>query len=215
MRGLIPLLLLAAGLGLGGPSRAAGDQPGAFDFYVLALSWNASWCAREGDARGADQCDARHDLGFTLHGLWPQREAGWPEYCASPRRDPTRAESAGMADIMGSGGLAWHEWRKHGRCTGLDGPDYYALSRRAYESVVRPALLRESPRDVSVAPEVVEAAFLEVNPDLEADGVTVRCRSGMLHEVRICLTRDLAPRACSAETVRDCAANSTLIPMMR
>ncbi|MEM1163843.1 MAG: ribonuclease T, partial [Pseudomonadota bacterium] len=40
-----------------------------FTHYVLALSWNASWCAIEGDSRNADQCDPRHELGFTLHGL--------------------------------------------------------------------------------------------------------------------------------------------------
>ena len=41
-------------------------------------------------------------------------------------RDPSRRESQQMADIMGSGGLAWHQWQKHGRCSGLSA----AASRR-------------------------------------------------------------------------------------
>lgn len=210
----VPAAVLAACLFALG-AEADGDRPGDFDYYVLALSWNASWCAREGDARQAEQCDPRHDHGFTLHGLWPQREAGWPQYCRSAKPDPSRRQSAAMADIMGSGGLAWHQWKKHGRCADLSGADYYALSRRAYERIVRPEVFRALPRDVSLPPKVVEAAFLEANPALQPDGVTVSCRQGMLHEVRICLARDLTPRLCSPEAARDCGSATTLLPRMR
>ncbi|MEL7001081.1 MAG: hypothetical protein AAFP68_22840, partial [Pseudomonadota bacterium] len=34
-------------------ARADGEKAGDFDYYVMALSWNASWCEREGDERGA------------------------------------------------------------------------------------------------------------------------------------------------------------------
>ncbi|MEL7275780.1 MAG: ribonuclease T, partial [Pseudomonadota bacterium] len=105
MRRLLLLLLLAAL-----PARS--DSAGEFDYYVLALSWSPSWCAAEGDARGADQCDPRHDHGFILHGLWPQYESGYPEYCRSSLRDPSRRQTGAMEDIMGSGGLAWHQWKK-------------------------------------------------------------------------------------------------------
>lgn len=194
---------------------AEGERAGAFDYYVMALSWNASWCAREGDRRGAGQCDSREDFGFTLHGLWPQNESGWPEYCRTNARDPSRRESAEMADIMGSGGLAWHQWKKHGRCSGLSARDYFALSRRAYESVSRPAIFRQLPRDMEIAPKVVEDAFLEANPQFRADGVTIACRGGFIQEVRICLDKDLTPRACGGDVARDCAAPSAKMPKMR
>lgn len=205
------LLVLFAALA----ARAEGERPGDFDYYVMALSWNASWCAAEGDARGADQCDPRHDLGFTLHGLWPQNETGWPSWCRAATRDPSRGESAAMADIMGSGGLAWHQWKKHGRCSGLSAADYFRLSRLAYERIARPEVLRQLPRDLSVAPQVIEAAFLEANPDLAPDGVTVTCRDGRLAEVRICLARDLTPRACGRDARRDCGARAVTVPKMR
>jgi ribonuclease T2 len=214
----IVLATLAGALALPGGAATAqqrGAEPGAFDYYVLALSWNASWCEAEGDARDAAQCDPREDHGFTVHGLWPQNERGWPEWCASPARDPSRRDSAAMADIMGSGGLAWHQWKKHGRCTGLSGRDYYALTRAAWERVRRPAALRELERRVAIAPEVVEAAFLEANPELDADGVTITCRDGLLREVRVCLTRELRPRLCAPDTRRDCGARSVALPPMR
>ena len=66
LRIFFALLLLAS------PAMAEGEKPGDFDYYVMALSWSPNWCALEGDRKGSDQCDARHDHGFILHGL-PQQ----------------------------------------------------------------------------------------------------------------------------------------------
>lgn len=193
----------------------ARDMAGDFTHYVLALSWNASWCALEGEARGADQCDPRLDLGFTLHGLWPQREVGWPEYCPRRHPDPSRAESAAMADIMGSGGLAWYQWKKHGRCADLPAADYFALARQAYDSVVQPEVLERLKREVRIDPAVVEEAFLEANPRLTADQLAVTCKGGMLQEVRVCFSPDLNPRACTPEVERGCRSSSVTLPPVR
>ncbi len=126
MRWLL-LWLIAAGSAV-----AEGERAGEFDYYVLSLSWSPTWCALEGDRRGSPQCDADSDFGWVLHGLWPQYENGWPSYCRTGHRNPSRAETAAMADIMGSGGSAWHQWNKHGRCSGLSPDDYFALAREAY-----------------------------------------------------------------------------------
>ena len=209
---------LAAALGLLAlllPRPVAADAAGDFDYYVLALSWNAAWCRVEGDARLVDQCDPGRDIGFILHGLWPQHEDGWPEYCETDHRDPTPAEARAMADIMGSDGLAWHEWQKHGRCSGLGPEGYFALSRRAYREIRRPEALRglEEPR--RLAPEAIEATFLEANPELTPEAVTVACRDGLFREVRVCLTRDLAPRPCTGPAAETCPLGSVLFLPMR
>lgn len=197
-------------------SKAAADQPGAFDYYVLALSWSPNWCAREGDARNADQCHPRHDHGWTLHGLWPQYERGYPSDCPAPRRlDPSRGESDAMADIMGSGGLAWHEWKTHGRCSGLSGPDYYALSRAAYGAVTRPPVLRQLDRPIRVPASVIEEAWLQANPEMTADQITITCRGDQIAEARICLTKDLVLRACAPDVARDCRAENALLAPVR
>ena len=206
---------LLAGLGLAGAASAEGKVAGDFDYWVLSLSWTPSWCALEGDARGSGQCDPGRGFGFTLHGLWPQNERGWPSYCQGVQRNPSRAETAAMADIMGSDGLAWHQWNKHGRCSGLSAADYFALSRAAYAAVRRPEVLRRLDREVRLPASVVEEAFLEADPDLTADGVTVTCRAGRVQEVRICLDRALAPRRCGDDVVRDCRARDALLPPVR
>jgi ribonuclease T2 len=177
----------------------------AFDHFLLALSWSPSWCATTGDARDAEVCDLGSGTGFTLHGLWPQHATGWPEFCTTDQRDPSRRETAAMADIMGSGSLAWYQWRKHGRCAGTDPADYFAAARAAFERLVLP----DPPERVTAAE--LEEAFLALNPDHGPDGVIVTCRDGLALELRLCLTRDLAPRACGPDVLaRACRSGGSL-----
>lgn len=181
---------------------AEGEKAGAFDYYVLALSWSPNWCALEGEAKGSEQCD--RPIGWNLHGLWPQFHRGYPSYCQTAQRAPSRAMTGDMVDIMGSSGLAWHQWKKHGTCTGLSAPAYFALSREAWGKVVRPPVFRKLDKVVKLPASVVEEAFLQANPGFEADGVTVTCRDGHIQEVRICFSRDLQPVPCGQDVVRDC-----------
>ena len=74
---------------------------------------------------------------------------------------------------LGSSGLAWYQWKKHGRCTGLAAQDYFALTRAAANAIAIPAPLDRLGRDVSLPAKVVEDAFIEANPDLTRDGITV------------------------------------------
>jgi len=209
------LALICLGSMAGTMAQAEGERAGEFDYYVMSLSWTPTWCALEGDDRGSPQCDAGQGFGFTLHGLWPQYEDGWPSYCPSAMRLPSRGMTGEMSDIMGTSGLAWHQWRKHGVCSGLDAADYYALSRLAYEGVVRPDLLRRLDSEVRLPAAVIEEAFLEDNPHLEPDMLSVTCRANRIQEVRICLTRELEPRTCGADVIRDCTSPDALFSPMR
>lgn len=195
------------------PAVADGARAGDFEYYVMALSWTPSWCELEGDDRNSPQCDAGQGSGFTLHGLWPQNEYGWPSFCRTSERDPSRFQTEAMADIMGSSGLAWYQWKKHGRCSGLSAIDYFGAARDAYEAVTRPEILRNLPREMTLPPKVIESAFLEVNERLSADNLTVTCKGSLIQEVRICLTKDLEPRNCGADTIRDCQYNASFAPI--
>ena len=200
---------------LGGPVWAEGERAGEFDYYVMSLSWSPNWCAQTGDGRGDPQCDAGRGLSFTLHGLWPQNEMGYPSYCRTGARDPSRSDTAAMTDIMGGAGLAFYEWKKHGRCSGLEAKAYFGVSRKAYEGVVIPDVFKGLNRDVEVPASVVEDAFIEANPGLGRDMVTVTCDRGKIEEVRVCLTKDLDPRKCSADVVRDCSLNDAGMDAVR
>ena len=197
------------------PAQAEGDRPGAFDYYVMSLSWSPNWCALEGDARRSPQCRADSGHGWVLHGLWPQHHRGWPSFCRTTEPQPTQAMTARMADIMGTPGLAWHQWRKHGVCSGLSAAAYFELSRRAYDSLNRPAVLKQLDRPVRLPARLIEEAFLRDNPGLEPDMLTVTCRDGRIQEVRLCLSKTLDPVPCGRDVVRDCTLPDALFDPMR
>ncbi len=206
-------LLAAFALFAATPALADGEPAGEFDYYVMSLSWSPNWCRMEGDARNSEQCDA--DFGWVLHGLWPQYHRGWPAYCPTTERQPSRQQTAEMADIMGTSGLAWHQWKKHGVCSGLSASAYYALSREAYATVTRPEVFRKLDKPVKLPASVVEEAFLKANPGLEKDMVTVTCRDAYIQEVRVCLSRDLTPVPCGRDVVKDCSMKDALFEPIR
>ncbi|RWR10160.1 ribonuclease T2 family protein [Paenirhodobacter populi] len=209
-------LLTGAALLAGALSaKAEGERAGQFDYYVMALSWSPGWCATDGRGREAAQCARGSGASFVLHGLWPQNELGYPSDCRTPQHDPTRAQSAAMDDIMGSSGAAWYQWKKHGRCAGLSAADYYATARRAYAGTRIPEVFRNLDRDVKLPASVVEEAFIEANPGLTRDMVTITCDGGRIDEVRICLTKDLTPRRCGDDVIRDCRRQDALMERVR
>jgi len=204
----LALLVLAAIYVLG--QQADSTEQDAY--YLLALSWTPSWCNAEGDARGAPQCD--DGTGWQVHGLWPQYAGGgWPEYCDTDARDPSRAQTGAMADIMGDGGLAWHQWKKHGRCSGLSADAYFGQTRAAFEGLSWPDSLTRITRITRATPDTVETAFRDANPQFGADMVITTCSDGDLREIRLCLTQDLQPRACGDDVLdRACSARQISLP---
>jgi ribonuclease T2 len=212
-RVLARALIVLAGLM---PTLAcAQDVPGRFDFYVLSLSWSPSYCEAEGGDRGM-QCNGRRSFAFVLHGLWPQYERGWPESCAGGRaRAPSRAEIDAILPVMPSPGLVRHQWAKHGTCSGLDTGEYLDLMREAFDRIALPSDYARVDEYRMVSPRAVEAAFVDANPGLPADGIAVTCDNRRLREVRLCLTRDLQFRACPEVDARGCGRGRVVMPPVR
>lgn len=193
---------------------AARTQTGTgFDFYVLALSWSPSYCAREGKGADPQQCKLSKPKGFTVHGLWPQFETGFPADCAigSPN-NVDREILVRIKEVMPSASLARYQWRKHGTCSGLSQGDYFDTLRAAADAVRIPDIYHWPPSSVSVAPLKVEAAFLNANPGLHAAGFAAICDGTYLTEVRVCLTKDLAFRQCREVDRRACRARAVEMP---
>lgn len=212
MRCLKSLLVMAL---LAGPAHADGEPAGVFDYYVMALSWSPNWCAIEGDDKGSPQCVDGTGFGWVLHGLWPQFHQGWPAYCRTSERNPPRSLTEQMSDIMGTSGLAWYQWKKHGRCSGLAAEDYFALARQAYEDINRPTVFRKLDRAVTLPASLVEQAFLKENPTLEPDMLTITCRNGHIQEARVCLSKSLVPVPCGRDVIRDCTMTDAALTPIR
>lgn len=207
--------LLVAALCLGSPAFAEGEKAGDFDYYVMALSWSANWCAQTGDDRDDPQCDAGRGITWVLHGLWPQYEDGYPSYCRTVERDPSRGQTSDMADVFGGAGSAFYQWKKHGRCAGLSASAYYDTARDAFGSINLPPVFAGLTKDIKLPASVVEDAFLEANPGMQRDQITITCSDGMIQEARICLTKDLEPRRCGDDTIRDCRMKDAVMEAVR
>ena len=228
----LPLAAAAAAQGVPYRERPDGDQrpwgarehrPGAFDYYVLALSWSPTYCADVGELRDEPQCQPgrARPYAFVLHGLWPQYERGWPEHCRSPDRGYVpRPVANRMRDIMPSDKLIFNEYRKHGTCSGLGVDGYFALARRLYDQVRIPErFVGLTDERLMLSPGELVADFVAANPGLEPDMLAVDCGGSghRLREVRICFDRGGAFRRCSGNENprRLCTAERMYVPPVR
>ena len=208
--------LLLAGSAAAQPSERRGAPAGAFDFYVLALSWSPGFCEAEGDAKGRDQCATGAGLGFVVHGLWPQFERGYPSFCEPEGRNPSRPALAEAAGLFPDEGLARYQWRKHGSCAGGSPADYFRDVRRARELVRVPDRLNAPASPTRAVPLDIERAFAEANPGLRPEMMAVQCRRQIFQEIRICLNRDLRGFRACPEVDRDaCRAGEIAVPAPR
>ena len=213
MRRVARALLLALAAAFSAGARAQ-DRPGDFDFYLLSLSWSPTWCATDGQGSGSPQCRRGAGFGFVVHGLWPQYEEGYPESCyeGSASWVPEKIATE-MADLMPDRDLVFHEWRKHGACSGLSPEDYFAATREAYERIAIPAVFEGPAEDQTLSASDAEQAFIAANPGLDPDGIAISCDAGLLEEVRICLTPDLAYRSCAEVDRRGCRQQELEVPV--
>ena len=227
-RPIRPSILLAAILSLlmTVPATAQRSAPlsqhraGVFDYYTLVLSWSPTYCASVRSADNDPQCRrTARPYAFVLHGLWPQYERGFPEYCPTRERPfvPQRIIDQ-MLDIMPSPRLVIHEYRKHGTCSGLDPAGYYDLSRRLYEKINIPRRFRLPAAPFFISPQQVVDEFIDANPGLKVEMLTVDCRGSgnRLREVRICFSREGHFRPCGSNERRAfCRANRMYVPPVR
>jgi ribonuclease T2 len=205
-----------------GRDQGAG-LPGKFDYYALVLSWSPSYCASLTRNDYDPQCHRRDGkrYAFVLHGLWPQYDKGYPQYC--PTRDrPFVPQSVidRMMDIMPSQKLAIHEYKKHGTCSGLDPAGYYDVSRNLFGKVKIPARYQNTQAAMFVSPGELVQDFIAINPGMKPDMLSVACepRSGnRLKEIRVCFSKDGELRSCgrNEEPRRLCSADKMYVPPVR
>ncbi len=227
-RTLISRFLISLGLsafvaltGLAGTASAQDrrqNAPGEFDFYVLSLSWSPSFC-EEASERGSGgrsqvQCGGR-PFSFVVHGLWPQYEHGFPNYCQRPSPRLDRNIMSSMLDLMPAPGLIFSEWDKHGTCSGLSARAYFETIRKARSAVKIPEEYLELSAAKTVAPAEIEDAFINVNPGLGPSAIAVTCDKTRLGEVRICMSKDLQFRACEEIDRRACRRDQVIMPPIR
>jgi len=221
--GLVSSGLLVIALLIGAGTASAQDRrqntPGEFDYYVLSLSWSPSFCEEAAERGGGGrsqqaQCGGR-PFSFVVHGLWPQYEHGFPEYCDRSAEWLDRRIMTSMLDLMPAPGLIFNEWKKHGTCSGLGAQAYFETIRKARAAVKIPEEYLQLNDTKTVAPAEIEAAFVKANPGLGPSAIAVTCDRTRLGEVRICMSKDLQFRPCDEIDRRACRRDQVVMPPMR
>ena len=205
------------------PGPKAVTQPGVFDYYVMAMSWSPSYCASLPREGYDPQCSPRGGkaYSFVLHGLWPQFNKGWPQDCPTADKGfVPRPVADRMLDIMPSSRLVFHEYRKHGVCSGLGVDGYFDLARKLYEGVKIPARLQNvTDQRTFMSPDEVIKEFVAANPTLKPDMIAVECGGpgNRLKEVRVCFDKVGNYQACgrNENQKKMCSAARMYIPPVR
>ena len=189
-----------------------GEAVPAFDFYLLALTVHAAFCA-DGRQRLAE-CRAGAPRPLVIHGLWPERlePRTYPRDCPAPPLALDAALELELADFMPgmAAGLHEHEWREHGGCSGLDDDVYF---RRTLE-LARDLDAALAARLTTLAGRETGEAELRDTANLFRPGIgatfTLHCRGirgegrrPALTEIRQCVDND-GPGGAPG-TLLDCA----------
>ena len=194
-RSLLLIALLA--LTSGAQAKPPKSQPGQFDYYTVAMSWSPSYCATHRDPA---QCG--RGLGFVLHGLWPQHEAGYPQTCSTEKLPG--AVKATYVSLYPSPKMIGHQWSKHGTCSGLDPAAYFSLSSKMKDQLAIPAAYQQPASPLRATPGELAQAFKAANPGMVVNGVLPFCDNGgrFLREVHACFDKGGRSRSCNQGEVK-------------
>ena len=178
---------------------AAHGAGATFDFYLLAMTVHAAFCA-DGHERKAE-CRVRGQRPLVIHGLWPENlePRTYPHDCPVPglSLDPLLEQQLGELMPGMEDHLHEHEWREHGGCSGLDDDDYY---RRTLE-LARTVDAALGAKLTTLAGQETDAVALRETAEMFHPGIgptlTFHCRTlrgtgnvPVLFEVRQCVDND-------------------------
>ncbi len=185
-------------------SSNADNTAGAFDYYLLVLSWAPEFCATHQPSMSSSECDPNRHYGFVVHGLWPQNNDGsWPKDCGSAQ--PVSSEIVReMLPIMPARGLIQHEWATHGTCSGISSQQYFGDIQQLYKSIKVPPEYQHPSAQFSAAPSDIEQKFARANGAPQS-AFRVSCSGPAFIAIEACFDKNLKYRDCGS-SVKQCRA---------
>jgi ribonuclease T2 len=187
-----------------------------FDYYLFTLSWSPQYCNDNGNSNSANtQCNnPQRKYDFVVHGLWPQYDKKrngktYPESCSNISIDDSLVDK--YLDIMPSRKLIRHEWEKHGTCSGMTPQEYFATTRKLYNSFKIPAKYRQPKDYIVTSKENLEKDLIKANPNFSADEIAVQCKKRYLQEVWLCYDKNFRDRSCGKNVVDRCSNDSLVL----
>ncbi len=174
---------------------------GKFDYYALTLSWSPNYCAAKGNG-DPQQCGNGKQLGFVLHGLWPQYNRGYPQSCTTEAFNPHMIKQ--FPNLYPSKQLYTHEWEKHGTCSGLTQPQYHQLAKTLKNGVTIPDRYQHPSQPFRVTLAEFKQDFVQANPSFTENNIAPSCSGSgrFFQEVQVGYAKDGKPVALSPDVLR-------------
>ncbi|WP_373818993.1 ribonuclease [Glaesserella sp.] len=120
------------------------------DYYMLSLSWSPSFCETQKNKNNgkipenlAFQCNQAAQLGWVIHGLWPQNAnargvSEHPRFCKGDLPElPEELIKKYMPESPGAS-LLQGQWEKHGSCAFDNAETYFAKQKALFRSLNLP-----------------------------------------------------------------------------
>lgn len=210
----------------GGTSSASGTTAGVRGTHLLALSWEAAFCAKHSDKSECGEVTATSYSGthLSLHGLWPQPEG--KKYCEVapdvrdldsrhawdqlPEPEMSAETQKKLAAVMPGvqSKLQRHEWIVHGTCYGGNADAYFARAAGLTEAVngskVSAVFAASAGQPLNTT--AIRAAFDDAFGAGAGERVSVACSgrgvNRRITEIRISLAGDVAGTAPIGDLMR-------------
>jgi len=182
---------------------------GAFDYYLLSLSWSPAFCSSKAGQKPEKQYQCHGHYGFVIHGLWPQYSKGqYPQNCGPEAHVPEEVSAIALQAVPpmppGDDALIDHEWRVHGTCSGLNMKQYFTAIKLAASKIAIPAELGEPKQPVREDFNTIVKWFIDSNPGLQKQMLQVITdKYHNLSEVRICFDKQLNFLSCKNKKSSD------------
>lgn len=193
------------GLALSQSGTPACRVPDQHDSHVLAITWQPGFCEHDRGGPGKPECQAMGEGAmkvdhFTLHGLWPNKQACGIDYgnCAGPALDLDAATvdyiKPWMPNFNFGTQFGNHEWKKHGVCqTAMNDDQYFRFAVdlvKSFNDSAAGAYVREN-----AGGAIAKAAFYskvaeEYGSKAAGNNFMLICAGDQLKEIRVALPRD-------------------------
>lgn len=179
--------------------------PDQYDSHVLAITWQPGFCEHDRGGPGKPECQAMRSGGltvnhFTLHGLWPNKQACGIDYgsCAGPSLDLDKATvdyiKPWMPNFHYGTQFGNHEWKKHGVCqTAMNDDEYFRFAVdlvKSFNDSAAGAYLRENAGGAVSKAQFYGKLADDYGSQAAGNNFQLICSGDYLKEVRVALPRD-------------------------
>lgn len=198
------------------PVQAYGEDdachtPDLADSYLLAISWQPSFCETNASMVECKQMEKAHandpksGPSFTLHGLWPNKYACGKNYnFCGENEDPELSNDVlkQLANVMPNvkfgGDLHQREWKKHGTCqTKWTGDEYFQAAISLVNDFSSSTIVNDFMTKYMgkrVAKKDLVTALEQGFGTQFVNNVILQCNNKMLTEIRIKLPMSFSAR---------------------